>query len=51
MFHTISQHFTWPSLRTQVEDFMKHWNTCQATLQCTKKEAWACTCPEQTINC
>jgi hypothetical protein len=24
MFHTISQHFTWPSLRTQVEDFMKH---------------------------
>jgi hypothetical protein len=29
MFHTISQHFTWPSLRTQVENFMKHCNTCQ----------------------
>jgi transposase InsO family protein len=29
MFHTISQHFTWPSLRTQVENFVKHCNTCQ----------------------
>jgi hypothetical protein len=29
MFHTISQHFTWRSLCTQVEDFMKHCNTCQ----------------------
>jgi hypothetical protein len=24
MFHTISQHFTWPSLCTQVENFVKH---------------------------
>jgi hypothetical protein len=29
MFHTISQHFTWPSLCTQVENFVKHCNTCQ----------------------
>jgi hypothetical protein len=29
MFHTISQHFTWPSLCTQVENFVKHSNTCQ----------------------
>jgi hypothetical protein len=29
MFHTISQHFTCPSLRTQVENFVKHCNTCQ----------------------
>jgi hypothetical protein len=29
MFHTISQHFTWPSLRTQVENFVKHCNTCK----------------------
>jgi hypothetical protein len=29
MFHNISQHFTWPSLRTQVENFVKHCNTCQ----------------------
>jgi hypothetical protein len=29
MFQTISQHFSWPSLRTQVENFMKHCNTCQ----------------------
>jgi hypothetical protein len=29
MFHTISQHITWPSLCTQVENFMKHCNTCQ----------------------
>jgi hypothetical protein len=29
MFHTISQHFTWPSLHTQVENFVKHCNTCQ----------------------
>jgi hypothetical protein len=29
MFHTISQHFTWPSLDTQVENFVKHCNTCQ----------------------
>jgi hypothetical protein len=29
IFHTISQHFTWPSLRTQVENFVKHCNTCQ----------------------
>jgi hypothetical protein len=28
MFHTILQHFTWPSLRTQVKNFMKHCNTC-----------------------
>jgi hypothetical protein len=24
MFRTISQHFTWPSLHTQVENFVKH---------------------------
>jgi hypothetical protein len=29
MFHTILQHFTWPSLRTQVENLVKHCNTCQ----------------------
>jgi hypothetical protein len=29
MFHTISHHFTWPSLCTQVENFVKHCNTCQ----------------------
>jgi hypothetical protein len=29
MFHTISQHFTWPSLYTQVENFMKHCKTLQ----------------------
>jgi hypothetical protein len=29
MFHTISQHFTWPSLCTQVENFVKHSKTCQ----------------------
>jgi hypothetical protein len=29
MFHTISQHFTWPGLDTQVENFVKHCNTCQ----------------------
>jgi hypothetical protein len=29
MFHTILQHFTWPNLCTQVENFMKHCNTCQ----------------------
>jgi hypothetical protein len=29
MFHTILQHFTWPSLCTQVENFVKHCNTCQ----------------------
>jgi hypothetical protein len=29
MFHTISQHFTWPSLHMQVENFVKHCNTCQ----------------------
>jgi hypothetical protein len=29
MFHTISQHFTWPSICTQVENFVKHCNTCQ----------------------
>jgi hypothetical protein len=29
MFHNISQHFTWPSLHTQVENFVKHCNTCQ----------------------
>jgi hypothetical protein len=29
MFHTILQHFTWPSLRTQVKNFVKHCNTCQ----------------------
>jgi hypothetical protein len=29
MFHTISQHFTWPSLCTQVKNFVKHSNTCQ----------------------
>jgi hypothetical protein len=29
MFHTVSQHFTWPSLHTQVENFVKHCNTCQ----------------------
>jgi hypothetical protein len=29
MIHTISQHFTWPSLCTQVENFVKHCNTCQ----------------------
>jgi hypothetical protein len=29
MFHTILQHFTWPSLCTQVEEFVKHCNTCQ----------------------
>jgi hypothetical protein len=29
MFHTISQHFTWPSLCTQVENFVKHCYTCQ----------------------
>jgi hypothetical protein len=29
MFHTISKHFTWPSLCTQVENFVKHFNTCQ----------------------
>jgi hypothetical protein len=29
MFHTISQHFAWPSLRTQVENFVKHCNTYQ----------------------
>jgi hypothetical protein len=29
MFHTILQHFTWPSLCTQVENFVKHCKTCQ----------------------
>jgi hypothetical protein len=29
MFHTILQHFTWPSLCKQVENFVKHCNTCQ----------------------
>ncbi len=29
MFHTILQHFTWPSLHGQVENFVKHCNTCQ----------------------
>jgi hypothetical protein len=29
MFHTISQHFTCPSLHTQVKNFVKHCNTCQ----------------------
>jgi hypothetical protein len=29
MFHTISQHFTWPSLLTQVENFVKYCNTCK----------------------
>ncbi len=29
IFHTILQHFTWPSLCPQVENFIKHCNTCQ----------------------
>jgi hypothetical protein len=29
MFHAILQCFTWPSLCTQVEDFVKRCNTCQ----------------------
>jgi hypothetical protein len=29
MFYTISQHFTRASLCTQVENFVKHCNTCQ----------------------
>jgi hypothetical protein len=29
MFHTISQHITWRSLCTQLENFVKHCNTCQ----------------------
>jgi hypothetical protein len=29
MYHTISQHFIWPSLHTQVENFVRHCNTCQ----------------------
>jgi hypothetical protein len=29
MYHTISQHFIWPGLRTQVENFVRHCNTCQ----------------------
>jgi hypothetical protein len=29
LFHTILQHFAWPSLCTQVENFVKHCNTCQ----------------------
>jgi hypothetical protein len=29
MFHTISQHVTWPSLHTPVEDFVKQCNTYQ----------------------
>jgi hypothetical protein len=29
MFHTISQHFTWPSLCYQVKNFVKHCNICQ----------------------
>jgi hypothetical protein len=29
MIETILQHFTWPSLRKHVENFIKHCNTCQ----------------------
>jgi hypothetical protein len=39
MFQTISQHFTWPSLRTQVENFVKHCNTCQH-YKAQRKEVW-----------
>jgi hypothetical protein len=49
MFHTISQHFTWPSLRTS----QKLCQTLQhlPTLQDTKKKVWTQTCSEQATNC
>jgi hypothetical protein len=49
MFHTILQHFTWPSLRPQVENFVK---TLQhlPTLQGTEKEVCTCTCLFWTSN-
>jgi hypothetical protein len=37
MFHTISQHFNWPSLHTKVENFVKHCNTCQHYKEQRKK--------------
>jgi hypothetical protein len=39
MFHTISQHFTWPRLCTQVENFVKHCNTCQH-YKAQRKKYW-----------
>jgi hypothetical protein len=49
MFQTISQHFTWPSLCTQVEHFVKHCNTCQH-YKGIKKEVWTHTYSRQATN-
>jgi hypothetical protein len=49
MFHTTSQHFTWPSLHKQVENFVKHCNTCQHYKAQRKKHGHVPTQDKQQI--